>query len=193
MPRRSAPRQNAAPLPPMASPVSFRRTPKAATTSSTTHLVRRGLTAALCWAHARRQFFELADIAANARRGKKAAAISPIALEAVKRIDALFDIERGTTAKAPNSFYGFARNRARLSSPRWKHGCVSNVPASQAPLRLPNRSTTCFAAGIGLPSLSRTVVSASPTTRRSAPCADLRWAENHGSSPAPIAPPSWPR
>ena len=49
---------------------------------------------ALCWAHARRQFFELADIAANARRGKQAPAISPIALEAVKRIDALFDIER---------------------------------------------------------------------------------------------------
>jgi transposase len=53
------------------------------------------ITAALCWAHARRQFFELADIAANARRGKNAAAISPIALEAVKHIDALFDIERG--------------------------------------------------------------------------------------------------
>jgi Transposase IS66 family len=52
------------------------------------------ITAALCWAHARRQFFELADIAANARRGKNAAAISPVALAAVKRIDALFDIER---------------------------------------------------------------------------------------------------
>jgi transposase len=52
------------------------------------------ITAALCWAHARRQFFELADIAANARRGRQAAAISPIALEALKRIDALFDIER---------------------------------------------------------------------------------------------------
>ena len=52
------------------------------------------ITAALRWAHARRQFFELADIAANARRGKNAAAISPVALAAVKRIDALFDIER---------------------------------------------------------------------------------------------------
>jgi transposase len=52
------------------------------------------ITSALCWAHARRQFFELADIAANARRGKTAAAISPVALEAVKRIDELFDIER---------------------------------------------------------------------------------------------------
>jgi transposase len=52
------------------------------------------ITPALCWAHARRHFFELADIAANARRGKKAQAISPVALQAVKRIDALFDIER---------------------------------------------------------------------------------------------------
>ena len=55
---------------------------------------RRHRLDALCWAHARRQFFELADIAANARRGKHAPAISPIALQAVKRIDALFDIER---------------------------------------------------------------------------------------------------
>src|SRR3954451_1661149 len=46
------------------------------------------------WAHARRQFFVLADIAANARRGKNTAAVSPIALEAVRRIDALFEIER---------------------------------------------------------------------------------------------------
>jgi len=53
------------------------------------------ITPALCWAHARRQFFELADIATNARRGRQAAVISPIALEAVNRIDALFDIERG--------------------------------------------------------------------------------------------------
>jgi transposase len=52
------------------------------------------ITPGLCWSHARRQFFELADIAANARRGKNAPAISPVALEAVKRIDALFDLER---------------------------------------------------------------------------------------------------
>jgi transposase len=49
---------------------------------------------ALCWSHARRKFFELADIAASARRGRTATPISPIALEAVKRIDVLFDIER---------------------------------------------------------------------------------------------------
>jgi len=43
------------------------------------------ITSALCWAHARRQFFELADIAANARRGKNAGAISPIALIEIER------------------------------------------------------------------------------------------------------------
>jgi transposase len=58
------------------------------------------VTPALCWAHARRQFFELADIAANARRGKNAAAISPVALEAVRRIDVLFNIERGINGLA---------------------------------------------------------------------------------------------
>jgi hypothetical protein len=52
---------------------------------------------AACWVHARRSFFVLADLAASARRkaqGKTPAVISPIALEAVRRIDALFDIER---------------------------------------------------------------------------------------------------
>ena len=50
---------------------------------------------ALCWSHARRKFFELADIKSTARKGKKVAEeISPIALEAVKRFDAIFDAER---------------------------------------------------------------------------------------------------
>jgi hypothetical protein len=42
----------------------------------------------------------LADIAANTRRGKTAPPISPIAFEAVKRIDLLFDIERGINGLA---------------------------------------------------------------------------------------------
>ena len=40
------------------------------------------VTEALCWAHGRRKFYELADIAANKRRGKRAPPISPLALEA---------------------------------------------------------------------------------------------------------------
>ncbi len=52
---------------------------------------------AVCWVHARRPFFVLADIVANARRkaqGKTASVISPLALEAARRIDALLEIER---------------------------------------------------------------------------------------------------
>ena len=52
---------------------------------------------AACWSHARRKFFVLADIEASASRkaqGKTPAVISPMALEAVRRIDALFEIER---------------------------------------------------------------------------------------------------
>jgi hypothetical protein len=52
---------------------------------------------AACWVHARRPFFELADLEAAARRkaGNKTSGVtSPIALEAVQRIDALFAIER---------------------------------------------------------------------------------------------------
>ena len=49
---------------------------------------------AACWVHARRPFFAMADIEENARRkaaGKKEIALSPIAIEVVRRIDALFD------------------------------------------------------------------------------------------------------
>jgi transposase len=55
------------------------------------------ITEAACWVHARRPFFVLADVEANARRkaqGRSASVLSPLAVEAVRRIDALFDIER---------------------------------------------------------------------------------------------------
>jgi transposase len=60
------------------------------------------ITEAACWAHARRKFFVLADLAQSARRraqGKTATFISPVALAAVRRIDALFDIERAISGK----------------------------------------------------------------------------------------------
>jgi transposase len=50
------------------------------------------ITEAACWAHGRRKFFVLADIAAKA--SGKLTVMAPLALEAVKRIDAIFDIER---------------------------------------------------------------------------------------------------
>jgi transposase len=53
---------------------------------------------ALCWSHARRKFFELADIKAIAHMGKKVAEeISPIAFDAVTQIDAIFAVEREIT------------------------------------------------------------------------------------------------
>jgi transposase len=70
------------------------------------------VTEALCWSHARRKFFALADIAANARRGKTAPPISPIALEAVKRIDLLFDIERDINGLAAEQRLAARRERS---------------------------------------------------------------------------------
>src|SRR5258708_1893348 len=70
------------------------------------------ITSALCWAHARRQFFELAGIPANARRGKNAGAISPVALEAVRRIDVLFDIERGINGLAADERLRIRKERS---------------------------------------------------------------------------------
>ena len=58
------------------------------------------ITEAACWAHGRRKFFVLADIAAKARDPK--IVISPIALEAVQRIDAIFEIERDINGSTPD-------------------------------------------------------------------------------------------
>ncbi len=72
---------------------------------------------AACWVHARRPFFIMADLAENARRkarSKTTAPISPLALEAVQRIDALFEIERsinGHTAEQRRAI------RQELSAP----------------------------------------------------------------------------
>jgi transposase len=58
---------------------------------------------AACWSHARRPFFAMADVEENARRkaaGKHEIALSPIAIEVVRRIDALFEIERSVNGKS---------------------------------------------------------------------------------------------
>jgi hypothetical protein len=57
------------------------------------------ITEAACWAHARRKFFVLADVTPKARG--KFAVIAPMAFEAVKRIDAIFDVEREINGRPP--------------------------------------------------------------------------------------------
>ena len=55
----------------------------------------RPMTRANCWAHSRRQFFELVDVVKQLKRKRDAQPIiSPLALEALLRIDRIFDIER---------------------------------------------------------------------------------------------------
>lgn len=58
-----------------------------------------------CWSHARRPFFIFADLEEAARRkaaSKKPIAMSPIAIEVVLRIDALFEIERAINGQSPD-------------------------------------------------------------------------------------------
>lgn len=55
-----------------------------------------------CWAHARRKFFELADIASKARE-QTSAVISPLAFEAVQRMDAIFALERSINGHSPEA------------------------------------------------------------------------------------------
>ena len=59
------------------------------------------ITEAACWAHARRKFFELADIASKARN-PKTAALSPMAFEAVRKIDGVFMAERSNNGLPSN-------------------------------------------------------------------------------------------
>ena len=57
-----------------------------------------------CFAHARRKFFELADVEGAARkksRGEHAGMVYPVALEAVQKLDALFEIERRINGLGP--------------------------------------------------------------------------------------------
>jgi transposase len=69
------------------------------------------VTEASCWAHGRRKFFELADVTAKA--SGKLSVIAPLAFAAVKRIDAIFDIEREINGRSIDE--RLAVRRARVA------------------------------------------------------------------------------
>src|ERR1700732_4337577 len=72
--------------------------------------------AAACWVHARRPFCAMADLEENARRkavGKKEIPLSPIAIEVVRRIDALFEIERSINGKSAEERLAVRRTLSR--------------------------------------------------------------------------------
>jgi transposase len=67
------------------------------------------ITEASCWAHGRRKFFELADVAAKARG--QLSVLAPFAVEAVKRIDVIFDIEREIVDRSMDERLAVRRER----------------------------------------------------------------------------------
>jgi transposase len=74
------------------------------------------ITEAACWVHARRPFFAMADIEQNARRkaaSKKEIPLSPIAIEIVRRIDTLFEIERSINGKSAEGRLAVRRMSSR--------------------------------------------------------------------------------
>lgn len=150
---------------------------------------------AACWSHARRKFFVLADVTARAR--SKLPVRAPLALEAVKRIDAIFAIERdinGVSARSPLSGAKL-RLSASLSawfepsrsSPSSRPGCARNGRGCRGTPRSPRRWIACSSAGRPSRASSMTAGSASATTPPSGRCAALHWDASRGSSPAPIA------
>lgn len=71
---------------------------------------------AACWAHGRRKFFELAEL-------QKA----PVAIEAVRRIDELFAIEREINGKPPDE-----RLRVRQNAKSFRPKRRSQKPSTTA-------------------------------------------------------------
>lgn len=71
------------------------------------------LVEAACWAHARRKLFVLADIAAKACG--RLPVLAPLALTAVKRIDAIFAMDQRSqcrpAARCETRAHGRARDR----------------------------------------------------------------------------------
>ena len=68
-----------------------------------------------CCAHARRKFFKLADVEKAARkksRGERTGQIYPITLEAVQRLDALFDVEREISGLSSEGRLAVRRERS---------------------------------------------------------------------------------
>ena len=105
---------------------------------------------AACWAHARRKFFDLARL-------NKA----PIALEAVRRIDALFAIEREINGLPPDERR--ARPPGAQPAAGRRAGDLAARAARQAlarTARSPRRSTTASSAGTRSPASSTTAASA---------------------------------
>ena len=139
------------------------------------------ITEAACCAHGRRKFYVLADVAK-----------APIALEAVRRIDTIFDLERDINGRSPEQ-----RLAARAEHVRplvdeleaWMRGERASVSRHNDLSRAMDYMLKRW------PSFTRflaTAGSASATTPRNAPSEGAPSAAAHGCSPDPTGAASVP-
>ena len=129
------------------------------------------ITEAACWSHGRRHFFDLATLSK-----------SPIAAEAVRRIDELFEIERSINGKTPAERVAIRQERAKPlvdDLKVWMRHQRDRLAPSHDLAKAIN-----YISAAGLPSLvsSTTAKSAYQTMLRSAQSVVLPWAEETGPS-----------
>ena len=144
------------------------------------------ITEAGCWAHGRRKLFDLAQLAQ-----------APLAAEAVRRLDAIFDAERTINGYLPSSASSCGRTRCCRSWWNWRAGCERPGPGCPGMPTWAGRWTRCLSVGTRSAGSCTTAGSASPTTPRNGRCAAWPWAERLGCSPdltavASALPPSTP-
>jgi transposase len=108
------------------------------------------ITEAACWSHSRRKFFELADL-------RKA----PLAVDAVRRINELFAIERSINGRTADDAWRRAGGKVGLLLPISKNGCARSVPTCRVATISPRPWTTYSSAGRLSPGSSTTAASAS--------------------------------
>jgi transposase len=150
---------------------------------------------AACWVHARRPFFAMADLEENARRkaaGKKEIPLSPIAIEVVRRIDVLFEIERSINGKDAEQRLAVRRT---LSQPFVDdlHAYMRTQLARLARGHDLVKAINYMLNGPRSRCSSRRDACACPTMLRNEGSAVSRWEENRGCSAGPIAAGSAPR
>ena len=96
------------------------------------------ISSALCWAHGRRGFYELANLDQLARRRAqgKTAVVSPIAVEVVRRMDLLFTVERAINGLPADERLAARREHSAgdvADLRRWSAGCLDAGRTGQAP------------------------------------------------------------
>jgi hypothetical protein len=101
------------------------------------------ITEAACWSHGRRKVFVLVDVAK-----------APLAIEAVRRIDAVFDVERNINGLVLSGRHAIRRIRVAPLVAALEQSIQLSVASCRVTPKWPRRWTTCSSAGMHLLSFS---------------------------------------